>query len=126
MPDPVIEVLKLITRGLEIVGAGLLVLGFVIATGRCIRQLLQDRTSSVEKNYRQALGRVVLIGLEVLVAATILKTITLEETLESVSFLAIMVIIRTILGWTMVLEMTGRWPWQRPRPDAETSTDVTA
>ena len=116
MPDEVIEFLKVITRGLEIVGAGLLVLGFVIATLRCIGQLVQDRTSSVGKNYRQALGRVVLIGLEVLVAATILKTITLEETFESVTFLAIMVAIRTFLGWTMVLEMTGRWPWQRPRP----------
>jgi uncharacterized membrane protein len=118
MPDQVIEILKLITRGLEIVGAGLMVLGFVIATVRWVRQYLQDRTSPAGKNYRQALGRVVLIGLEVLVAATILKTITLEETVESVSFLAIMVAIRTILGWTMVLEMTGRWPWQRPRPHA--------
>ncbi len=91
MPDQVIEILKLITRGLEIVGAGLMVLGFVIATVRWARQYLQDRTSPAGKNYRQALGRVVLIGLEVLVAATILKTITLEETVESVSFLAIMV-----------------------------------
>jgi hypothetical protein len=81
---------------------------------------------AVAVNYRQALGRVVLIGLEVIVAATILKTITLEETVESVSFLAIMVAIRTILGWTMVLEMTGRWPWQRPRPHAEAITDITA
>jgi uncharacterized membrane protein len=109
MPDEVSEFLKVIARGLEIVGAGLLVLG-------CIEQLVQDRTNSVERNYRQALGRVVLIGLEVLVAATILKTITLEETFESVTFLAIMVAIRTFLGWTMVLEMTSRWPWQRPRP----------
>jgi uncharacterized membrane protein len=121
VPDQVIELLKVITRGLEIVGAGLLVLGFVVTTLRCIRQTLQDRTSSAEEDYRQALARVVLIGLEVLVAATILKTITLESTVESMSFLAIMVVIRTTLGWMMVLEMTGRWPWQRPRTDAEKS-----
>jgi uncharacterized membrane protein len=118
MPDEVIEVLKVITRGLEIVGAGLLVLGFIVTTVRCIRQSLQDGMSSATEDYRQALARVVLIGLEVLVAATILKTITLESTVESMSFLAIMVVIRTTLGWTMVLEMTGRWPWQKPRPDA--------
>jgi uncharacterized membrane protein len=87
---------------------------------------LIDHRGPAGKNYRQALGRVVLIGLEVIVAATILKTITLEETVESVSFLAIMVAIRTILGWSMVLEMTGRWPWQRPRPHAEAVTDITA
>jgi uncharacterized membrane protein len=96
----------------------LLVLGFVVATVRCIGQLIRGSTSSAGKDYRQALGRVVLIGLEVLVAATILKTITLEETIESVSYLAIMVAIRTILGWTMVLEMTGRWPWQKPRSES--------
>jgi uncharacterized membrane protein len=121
MPDEVIEVLKVITRGLEIVGAGLLVLGFIVTTVRCIRQSLQDGMSSATEDYRQALARVVLIGLEVLVAATILKTITLESTVESMSFLAIMVVIRTTLGWTMVLEMTGRWPWQRARPDATNS-----
>ena len=115
MPEAVIAVLKVITHGLEIVGAGLLVLGFIVATLRWLREYLQDRIGAAGKNYRQALGRVVLIGLEILVAATILKTITLEETVESVSYLAIMVAIRTFLGWTMVLEMTGRWPWQRLR-----------
>ncbi len=121
-----IEFLKVITRGLETVGAGLLVLGFVVTTYRWIRQSFQKGMSSAGEEYRQALARVVLIGLEVLVAATILKTITLESTVESMSFLAIMVAIRTTLGWTMVLEMTGRWPWQRPRPNTETTNDVTA
>ena len=121
MPDEVIELLKVITRSLEIIGAGLLVVGFVVTTYRWIRQSFHDGMSSAGEEYRQALARTVLIGLEVLVAATILKTITLESTVESMSFLAIMVAIRTTLGWTMVLEMTGRWPWQRPRPDAEKS-----
>jgi uncharacterized membrane protein len=62
-----------------------------------------------------------LIGLEILVAATIIKTITLEPTVESMSLLALMVVIRTVLGWTMVLEMSGRWPWQRARSDAARS-----
>ncbi|MCK5363647.1 MAG: DUF1622 domain-containing protein [Gammaproteobacteria bacterium] len=114
MPNEVIEVLKVITQSLEIVGAGMLIFGFVVITFRWLRQSFSEGTSSAGENYRQAIGRVVLIGLEVLVAATILKTITLESTVDSVSFLAIMVAIRTILGWTMVLEITGRWPWQRP------------
>ncbi|MGI9518654.1 MAG: DUF1622 domain-containing protein [Pirellulaceae bacterium] len=54
----------------------------------------------------------VLIGLEVLVAVTIIKTITMEPACEGIAFLAIMVAIRTALGWTMVLEMNGHWPWQ--------------
>ena len=54
-----------------------------------------------------------MIGLEILVAATIIKTITVDPTLEGLGFLAFMVAIRTILGWTMALEMNGRWPWQK-------------
>jgi uncharacterized membrane protein len=63
--------------------------------------------------YRRTLGRSVLIGLEILVAATILKTITVEPSLESMGLLAAMVIVRTMLGWTTALEINGRWPWQR-------------
>jgi uncharacterized membrane protein len=51
--------------------------------------------------------------LEVLVAATIIKTISVNPTLESMGLLAFMVIIRTIIGWTTVLEIRSRWPWQQ-------------
>lgn len=118
MPDVLIQGLKAVAQGLEIVGAGALVLGFVISTGNCIRQSVQEGVAPGVKRYRQALGRTVLIGLEILVAATVIKTMTLEPTVEGIGFLAIMVAIRTILGWTMGLEMDGRWPWQRPRRDA--------
>jgi uncharacterized membrane protein len=57
-----------------------------------------------------SLGRVVLIGLGILVAATIIKSVTLDPTVENIGLLTIMVAIRTILGWTIVLEMSGRWP----------------
>ncbi len=58
------------------------------------------------------MGRVILIGLEILLAATIIKTVTLEPTLEILGLLAIMVAIRTTIGWTTALEMSGRWPWR--------------
>ena len=107
--------LDMLARALEIVGAGILVLGFIVASARCVSQSLRQGAAPAVKYYRKSLGRVVLIGLEVLVAATIIKTITLDPTMESMSFLAIMVAVRTVLGWTMGLEMNGRWPWQRPR-----------
>ena len=116
MPESVIHALKSVTHLLEIAGAGALILGFVIAT---LRALLQARSLGAREaytGYRIALGRVVLIGLEILVAATILKTVTVEPTPEALGRLAVMIAIRTILGWTMVLEMNGRWPWQPKRP----------
>ena len=63
-------------------------------------------------HYRHALGRSVLIGLEVLLTATIIKTIIVVPSFEGLGLLAVMVVIRTVLGWTTVLEISGRWPWQ--------------
>ena len=119
MPDAVVHVLEAVTRGLEIAGAGALILGFLIATGRFLRRGLIEAWRPAYEAYRQALGRVVLIGLEVLVAATILKTVTVEPTPEALGRLAFMIVIRTILGWTMVLEMNGRWPWQAKPVESE-------
>jgi len=119
MPDAVVQGLATLTRALEIVGAGALVLGFVITTVRWVRQSLQQGAMSALAPYRQALGRTVLIGLEVLVAATIIKTIIVDPSLEGVGYLAIMVAIRTFLGWATVLEISGRWPWQRKQARAE-------
>ena len=122
MPDSVVHVLEAVTRWLEIAGAGALILGFVIATVQVVRRSFSVGPRPAYEAYRQALGRVVLIGLEVLVAATILKTITVDPTPEALGRLAVMIAVRTILGWTMVLEMNGRWPWQPKRPTTARET----
>ena len=114
MHEPVIELIAIAIAWLELAAAGLLILGVVIATANWARQGLVERNPDARKHYRRALGRVILIGLDVLVAATILKTITLQPTLESMGLLVAMVAIRTAIGWTTSLEMNGRWPWQRP------------
>ncbi len=121
MSEQVLQGLGVLVRMLEIIGAGALALGFLVATVRCFLAMRRLGKVAAVERYRQALGRAVLIGLEILVAATIIKTITLEPTVESMSFLAITVAIRTALGWTTVLEISGRWPWQRPRPAAVNS-----
>ena len=121
MPEAVIDGLRSLAQILEIIGACALILGFVIATVRCVLQISDLGATQAIQGYRRAIGRVVLIGLEILVAATIIKTITLDPTLENMGLLAMMIAIRTALGWSMVLEMNGRWPWQRPRPAAAKS-----
>jgi uncharacterized membrane protein len=67
-----------------------------------------------------------LLGLEILVAADIIKTIAIELTFTSIGLLAGLVVIRTFLSWSLVLEIEGRWPWQRsqrPMPDAAATSD---
>ena len=59
-----------------------------------------------------SLGRSLLLGLEILVAADIVRTVALEATLQSVLVLGLLVLIRTFLSWALVVEIEGRWPWQ--------------
>jgi uncharacterized membrane protein len=61
---------------------------------------------------KQSLGRSLLLGLEILVAADVVRTVALEATLESVAVLGLLVLIRTFLSWALVVEIEGRWPWQ--------------
>ena len=113
MPELVIQGLVLLTELLEIFGAGFLILGFLFDTTRWIRNTRQAGPLVAGERYRRSLGRSVLIGLEILVAATIIKTITVEASIEHLGILAGMVVVRTMLGWTTVLEIAGRWPWQK-------------
>jgi uncharacterized membrane protein len=113
MPEQILHGLEILAQLLEIVGASLLVIGFVASTIIYARQNLQLGTLSALANYRTSLGRVILVGLEVLVAATIIKTITVDPSVESLGLLALMIVIRTILSWTTVLETSGHWPWQK-------------
>jgi uncharacterized membrane protein len=113
MPDVVVYGLVLLTQMLEICGAGFLILGFVIDTTRWFHHMRQQGPLGARDRYRRSLGRSVLIGLEILVAATIIKTIIVDPSVEGMGLLAAMITIRTMLGWTTVLEISGRWPWKR-------------
>ena len=115
----ILDVVADIARIGEIAGASALILGFLIATVLFLIQLSTADVASVYDIYRQSLGRTIVIGLEILVAVTIITTITVEPTAESLGLLALMILIRTALSWTTVLEMSGRWPWQKaPAPNS--------
>jgi uncharacterized membrane protein len=76
-------------------------------------------TTSVYRSYRQLLGRSILLGLELLVAADIIRTVAVTPTLQSVAVLAIIVAIRTFLSFSLELEISGRWPWQKEKPTTQ-------
>ena len=65
--------------------------------------------------YRTRLGRGILLGLEFLVAADIIGTVSVDPTYENLGVLALIVLIRTFLSFSLELEITGRWPWQKER-----------
>jgi uncharacterized membrane protein len=72
----------------------------------------RDRRGRIYQKIRQDLGQGILLGLEFLVAADIIHTVAVELTFETVGVLAVIVLIRTFLSFTLEVELTGRWPWQ--------------
>jgi uncharacterized membrane protein len=90
-----------------------------IAAGIVFARGLLGRTMPVEEGVRQlrrGIGRGVLLGLELLVAGDIIRTVAIEPTVESVAVLAAIVVVRTFLSFALEVELTGRWPWDREAP----------
>jgi uncharacterized membrane protein len=104
------EVVKVI----EGVGGVIMVVGGIFAFARYLRQLV----AHVADPYRQLranIGRVILLGLEVLIIADILRTIVVDQSLTSVGVLALIVAIRIVLSFSLEVEIDGAWPWSRWR-----------
>ncbi len=109
------EFVELAGDGAEIAGVVLIIGGLILATARYALARQADTVTRYQR-YRQDLGRAILLGLEVLVAADIVRTVAFTPTMESVLVLAMIVAIRTFLSWSLALELEGHWPWQRRAP----------
>ena len=101
--------IHLVGVGIEIFGIVIIVAGIIWSSRYIYGQGIVSRYDS----YKISIGKSLLLGLEVLVAADIVKTIAIEITFTSLGLLAGLVLVRTFLSWTLVLEIEGRWPWQR-------------
>jgi uncharacterized membrane protein len=75
--------------------------------------LRRDFTLEHYGGFRAALGRAMLLGLEILIAADVVRTAALDPTLRNFEALGVLVVVRTFLSWSIVVEIEGRWPWQR-------------
>lgn len=99
-------------RWMEAVGVVIIAVGGIIAIGKFILAQFSAKTESYS-TLRQNLGKAILLGLEVLVAADIIATVVTEPTLEKVYTLAIIVLIRTFLSLSLQVEIEGKFPWQK-------------
>jgi uncharacterized membrane protein len=114
--------IRIVGVAIDVFGVIVIVFGILWAT----LGFLGRSQRSPYDNYRVRIGRTLLLGLEILVAADIVKTVALEPTFTSLGVLAGLVLVRTFLSWTLVLEIEGRWPWRAaaardvgpPRPEA--------
>ena len=96
--------------GALVIVAGILRVAITRGTVRYLFRL--DKPGAFEK-YKQQMGRSLLLGLEFLVAGDVVRTVSrLEPTLTRLAVLGLLVLIRTFLGWSLAVEIEGRWPWQ--------------
>jgi uncharacterized membrane protein len=98
----------------------------MFGTGRYLLHIRQ-RVYDAYDRYKVQLARALLLGLEFLVAADIVRTVALEPTLHNVLVLGLLVIVRTFLSWSIVVEIEGRWPWReagRPASRVEKMSGV--
>lgn len=113
-----LEIAVTVAKLFELLGIGVIVFGAVIAIAKFVVQLVTarggeaDRERDLIARFRRTLGRSILTGLELLVAADIIRTVAVDPTLESVLVLGLIVIIRTFLSFSLEVEIDGRWPWQ--------------
>jgi uncharacterized membrane protein len=109
------QTMETVGMTVDAAGVAVIVVGIIAATGRALWVAPPpglDRYMA----YRQNLGRAILLGLELLVAGDIIKTVAVSPTLQNMAVLGVIVIIRTFLSFSLELEINGRWPWQKPAP----------
>ncbi|MBE1547701.1 putative membrane protein [Mycobacterium sp. OAS707] len=107
-----VEVIEGIGSTIDAIGVAVIAGGAILAVFLTIGRARQEDGGAYEF-FRRRLGRAILLGLEFLVAADIIRTVAVTPSAESVAVLGGIVLIRTFLSFSLQLEVTGAWPWQQ-------------
>jgi uncharacterized membrane protein len=108
------SVIESVVTVIELAGVIVIVAGFALAMVQAIARYRRDTPQAIYVGFRHRIGRSLIIGLEFLIAADVISTITIDTTLTSVAELTAIILIRTFLSVMLHLEVEGRWPWQQP------------
>jgi uncharacterized membrane protein len=112
MTEELLLILEKAAHVISLVGVFAIVAGFLAAAVKYAVGFRRLGPEPAFARFKVALGRALLLGLEILVVADVIETITVEQTFESLSVLGLLVLLRTFVSWTLTLEIEGRWPWQ--------------
>ena len=108
MTEEILHVLEKASHLISLAGVVVVVGGFLVAAVQYAAQFRRLGPVTAFGKFKVGLGRALLLGLEILVVADVIETITVEPTFTS---LAVLVVLRTIVSWTLTLEVEGHWPW---------------
>ena len=105
-----------VSTGFQVVGVAVLVIGAILAFVTYLKVLpRRSDTPTAYSDLRRDLGKAILVGLELLVAADIISSVAINPTFATVGVLGMIIVIRTFLSWSLEVEVSGRWPWQSSR-----------
>jgi uncharacterized membrane protein len=117
--DHVRTLIEMAAASIEALAVAIMVGFIAVVTVRWLFHTSQRKASGAYERYRVSIGKALLVGLELLVAADIIRTVALDASLINVAILSALVLVRTFLGWTLTVEVEGRWPWQQVPLDGD-------
>ena len=111
----------MISLMIEYLAVAIIVGMVAYSTARYFASLITKRNAQGANylEYKHTLGRALLLGLEILVAADVIRTVALEPTWDNIAALGLLVVVGTILSWTLAVETEGHWPWSAGHRSAE-------
>jgi uncharacterized membrane protein len=107
------DAMEQVAKGFEVAGVAILVVGSLLAFASAGAALLRGDREAAYQRARQDVGRAILLGLEILIIADIVLTITVDRTFDSALTLGLIVLVRTFLSFSLEVELEGTLPWRR-------------
>lgn len=117
MAEHILDFLDKVGGVISLVGVFVIAGGFFLAAGRDLVGYRRLDSQGSFQHFKVGLGRALMLGLEILVVADVIETITIEPTFGSLAALGFLVLLRTLVSWTLTLDVEGRWPWQPARAE---------
>lgn len=119
MTEDVLHYLEVAGSAITLFAVAVIVVGFALAAGRYVRRWGAVSRDQNFQGFKVNLGHALTLGLSILVLGDVIETMTVDSTFRSLAVLAFLLVLRTILSWTLTLEIDGHWPWQAPAEEPE-------
>jgi uncharacterized membrane protein len=114
----ILKIIETVSTGIEFIGVAVIVLAFLYAIIRGIAHWGQKKGDAYDR-LRVFIGKALQLGLEFLVAADIIRTVLIEPTLQPLLALGLLIVVRTVLSWSITVDIEGCWPWQVAKKSKE-------
>lgn len=117
MTEQILDYLEKAGIAISLFAVAVIIVGFAVAAWRYAHRFRKTTQENNFNLFKIELGGALLLGLEILVFADVIETITVSPSFMSLAFLAAIVVVRTAVSWTLTLETEGHWPWRASMED---------